>query len=490
MFDMTIKELNAKLKNRELSVSDLVKASFQAISETDSKVRAFLQLNQEAAEERAKQLDDEIAAGKPIGWLHGLPAGIKDNIMTENLQTTCASKMLSEYKPVYNAAVMNKLNEASVVAVGKCNMDEFGMGGSTENSSFYPTRNPWNLDYVPGGSSGGSAAAVAAGQVCFALGSDTGGSIRQPAAYCGVVGLKPTYGLVSRFGLAAYASSMDQIGPLTKNVEDAARVLQVIAGYDELDSTSANVNIPDYASALDGQIQGLRIGVPKQFLEEGVDEEVKQIIMNALKRFEELGAVWEEISLPHADYALAAYLLLAASEASSGMARYDGIRYGARAENAKSLLDVYHQSRSQNFGDEVKRQIILGTYALSSGQYDAYYVKAQKTRTLVKQDFVKAFESYDVIIGPTTPSTAHLAGSQNDDPAKMLMNNRFTVHASLAGLPAISVPCGFSNELPVGLQIIGKPFDETTVLRAAHAFEQSTEYHKMRPQWIDGGARA
>lgn len=487
LFDLSIKALNEQLEKRELSVSDLVDASFKRIAATDAQIGAFLRSDEEAARAKAKQLDDQLIAGKRSGLLEGLPMGVKDNIMTEHIPTTCASRFLSNYKPIYNATVMNKLEEASAITIGKCNMDEFAMGGSTETSASHITRNPWNLEYVPGGSSGGSAAAVAAGQVYFALGSDTGGSIRQPAAYCGVVGLKPTYGLVSRFGLAAFASSLDQIAPITKNVEDAAHVLQVIAGYDEMDSTSVKVEIPDYAAALDGQVKGLRIGVPKEFLGEGIDSAVKESVLAALNQLEKLGAVWEEISLPHSEYAVAAYYLLSSSEASSNLARFDGIRYGRRSDNAEDLIDLYHKSRSEGFGDEVKRRIMLGTYALSSGYYDAYYLKAQKVRTLIKQDFDKAFETYDVLVGPTTPTTAFPLGSQIDDPLKMYLNDVCTNPISLAGLPAISVPCGMSDGLPIGLQIIGNAFDESNVLRVAHAFEQSTDYHKMRPQGVEGG---
>jgi aspartyl-tRNA(Asn)/glutamyl-tRNA(Gln) amidotransferase subunit A len=360
-------------------------------------------------------------------------------------------------------------------------MDEFAMGGSNENSAYQLTRNPWNTEHVPGGSSGGSAAAVAAGEVYFALGSDTGGSIRQPAAYCGVVGLKPTYGLVSRYGLVAFASSLDQIGPLTKNVEDAAYVLQSIAGYDRHDSTSANVDVPDYVSALSGDVKGLRIGVPKEYMGEGIDPAVKEAVLNALKTLESLGATWEEISMPHTEYAIAAYYIIASSEASSNLARFDGIRYGVRSANAGNLLEVFEKSRSEGFGPEVKRRIMLGTYALSSGYYDAYYLKAQKVRTLVKQDFDRAFEQYDVIIGPTAPTPAFQIGSKIHDPLTMYLNDICTIPVNLAGVPAISVPCGQAEGLPIGLQIIGKAFDESTVLRVAHAFEQSTEYHKLRP---------
>ncbi|MEX2416277.1 MAG: Asp-tRNA(Asn)/Glu-tRNA(Gln) amidotransferase subunit GatA [Paenibacillaceae bacterium] len=484
LFKQSLQDIHTKLSNKELSVSDLVHEAYRRINEVEPKVRAFITLNEEQARADARLLDEQSRSDQPNerGLLFGLPIGIKDNIVTEDLLTTCASQFLSNYNPVYNATVVKKLKSAQAVTIGKMNMDEFAMGGSNENSSYYPTRNPWNLDYVPGGSSGGSAAAVAAGEVYFALGSDTGGSIRQPASYCGVVGLKPTYGLVSRFGLVAFASSLDQIGPLTKNVEDAAYVLQAIAGHDPLDSTSAVVDIPDYLSALTGDIRGLRIAVPKEYMGSGVDAEVKQRIVEALTVLESLGATWEEVSLPHSEYAVATYYLLASSEASSNLSRYDGVRYGVRAKDTENLTDVYMKSRSQGFGSEVKRRIMLGTYALSSGYYDAYYLKAQKVRTLIKQDFDKVFESYDLIVGPTAPTTAFRIGEQVDDPLTMYLNDIMTIPVSLAGIPAISIPCGFSNGLPVGLQLIAKPFNESTILRAAHAYEQHTNHHQSVPQ--------
>ena len=482
LFDTKLRELRARLAGGELSVSDLVEHSLKRIAEVDGKGGAFLLVDGDRAMAEAKRLDGELQPDKPRGLLFGLPAGIKDNIATKGMRTTCASKILANYEPIYDATVVTRLKDAQAVAVGKLNMDEFAMGGSNENSAFHPVRNPWNLDHVPGGSSGGSAAAVAAGEVCFALGSDTGGSIRQPAAYCGVVGLKPTYGLVSRFGLVAFASSLDQIGPITRSVEDAAVVLQAIAGHDPMDSTSAKVDIPDYASALTGDVRGLRIGVPKEYLGEGIDPAVREAVLAALKRFESLGAVWEETSLPHTEYALAAYYLIASSEASSNLARYDGVRYGVRSAGAESLLEVYTKSRSEGFGPEVKRRIMLGTYALSSGYYDAYYLKAQKVRTLIRRDFGRAFERFDVLVSPTAPTAAFRIGSLVDDPLTMYMNDVCTIPVSLAGIPAISVPCGFADGLPVGLQIMGKPFDEATVLRAAHAYEQSTDYHRMRPE--------
>ncbi len=482
LFDLRLQEVHNKLVGKELSVTELVEGSLERIAKTEAAIGAFLTLNEDGARTKAAELDETLQGGGERGLLFGLPAGIKDNMVTEGLATTCASQFLSNYKPIYSATAVRKLDAAGAVTIGKLNMDEFAMGGSNENSSFHPTRNPWNTDYVPGGSSGGSAAAVAAGQVYFSLGSDTGGSIRQPAAYCGIVGLKPTYGLVSRFGLVAFASSLDQIGPLTKNVEDSAYVLQAIAGYDASDSTSANVEIPDYTAALTGDVKGLRIGVPKEYLGAGIDPRVKEAVMNALSVYESLGATWEEISLPHTEYAIAAYYLLASSEASSNLARFDGVRYGVRADNPDNLIDLYRKSRSQGFGDEVKRRIMLGTYALSSGYYDAYYLKAQKVRTLIKGDFDKAFEQYDLIIGPTAPTPAFRIGEQVGDPLTMYLNDICTIPVSLAGIPAISVPCGSADGLPIGLQIIGKAFDESTVLRAAHAFEAHTDYHKLRPQ--------
>ncbi|RAV17662.1 Asp-tRNA(Asn)/Glu-tRNA(Gln) amidotransferase subunit GatA [Paenibacillus contaminans] len=482
LFDLKLMELQNRLARKELSVSELVDQSYRRIHEVDGKVRAFLSLDEENAKNAAKQMDEQLQQGGERGLLFGLPAGIKDNIATEGTLTTCASQFLSNYKAIYDATVIKKLKSAQSVTVGKLNMDEFAMGGSNENSSFHPTHNPWNVEYVPGGSSGGSAAAVAAGEVYFALGSDTGGSIRQPASYCGIVGMKPTYGLVSRFGLVAFASSLDQIGPLTKNVEDAAFVLQSIAGHDPMDSTSANVEIPDYISALSGDVKGLRIAVPKEYIGKGVDPRVKESVMSALKVLEGLGATWEEVSLPHTEYAVAAYYLLASSEASSNLARFDGVRYGVRTPNANNLIELYRKSRSEGFGAEVKRRIMLGTYALSSGYYDAYYLKAQKVRTLIKQDFDQVFANYDVIIGPTAPTPAFKIGEQVDNPLTMYLNDILTIPVNLAGIPAISVPCGLVDGLPVGLQIIGKALGEATVLRTAHAFEQNTEFHKLRPQ--------
>lgn len=480
LFHHRLQEIQEMLHKKELSVQEVVEQSFKRIKETDDKLEAFVTLNEEKALEKAKQLDEKSNSEK--GQLYGLPVGLKDNISTKDVRTTCSSKMLENFEPLYDATVVEKLNEADAVVVGKLNMDEFAMGSTTENSAFKQTKNPWNLDYVPGGSSGGAAAAVSAGQTYFALGSDTGGSIRQPASFCGVVGLKPTYGLVSRFGLVAFASSLDQIGTMTKSVEDNAYLLQSIVGQDKLDATSVNIDVPNYIDSLTGDVKGLKIGVPKEYLSEGVDENVKVSVKEALATLEKMGAVWEEVSLPHSKYAVASYYLLSSSEASASLARFDGIRYGYRTENANDLQDVYVNSRSEAFGNEVKRRIILGTYALSSGYYDAYYKKAQRARTLIKQDFESVFEKYDVIIGPTAPSTAYKFGEVIDDPIKMYTGDILTIPINLSGNPAISIPCGFSEGLPIGLQIIGKHFDEHTVYRVAHAFEQATDFHKAKPE--------
>lgn len=482
LLQLGLQDIRQQLDKKELTATDLVDESFRVIQAVDEKVQAFLTLDEDRARTRAAELDQQLQNGQSRGPLFGLPVGLKDNIMTEGLRTTCASKHLENFMPIYDATVVEHLHSGQAVIVGKHNMDEFAMGGSSETSAFKKTYNPWNHGHIPGGSSGGSAASVAAGEVYFALGSDTGGSIRQPASYCGVVGLKPTYGRVSRYGLAAFASSLDQVGTITKNVEDAAYVLQAIAGHDALDSTSADVEVPDYSAFLTGEVRNLRIGVPREYLGDGIQPAVKEAVMNALKLFEQLGATWEEVSLPHTSYAIAAYYLLGSSEASTNMARLDGVRYGARAEDADDLLELYHKSRSQGFGPEVKRRIMLGTYALSSGYYDAYYVKAQKVRTLIKQDFDQVFEKYDLLLGPTVPTTAFKIGELLADPLTMYMNDILTVPASLAGVPAISIPCGMSDGLPIGMQLIGKAFAESTILRAAHTFEQHTEFHKARPE--------
>lgn len=479
LFDKTSAQLQEALKNKEITIADLTTEAYARIDALDGEVGAFLALNKEAATEEAAAKDQ--VPFEERGPLFGLPIGVKDNIVTEGIETTCASKILDGFNPIYSATVVEKLREAGMVTVGKVNMDEFAMGSANENSAIKKVHNPWDFDRAPGGSSGGSAAAVAAGEVPFTLGSDTGGSIRQPAAFCGVVGMKPTYGRVSRYGLVAFASSLDQIGPITRNVRDNALLLEAIAGVDEHDSTSANVEVPNYADQLTGDIKGLKVAVPKEYLAEGVSEGVKAQVLAAIEKLKELGATVDEVSLPHSKYALAAYYIISSSEASSNLSRFDGIRYGFRAE-ADNLEDLYLQTRAQGFGDEVKRRIMLGTYSLSSGTYDAYYKKAQQVRTLIKQDFDKVFEEYDVIVGPTTPTTAFKLGENLDDPMTVYANDILTVPINLAGVPAISIPCGFDNEMPVGLQIIGKYFEEGTIYRVADAFEKATDFHNAKPQ--------
>ncbi len=484
LFERSAKELQESLHNGELTIADLTKEAFDRVENLDGDVQAFLALNKEQATAEAAELDK--VPFEERGPLFGLPIGVKDNIVTEGLETTCASKILEGFMPIYDATVVKKLREAGMVTIGKLNMDEFAMGSSNENSAYKTTKNPWDLNRVPGGSSGASAAAVAAGEVPFSLGSDTGGSIRQPAAYCGVVGMKPTYGRVSRFGLVAFASSLDQIGPITRNVRDNALLLEAIAGVDANDSTSADVPVPNYAAALNGDIKGLKIAVPKEFLAEGVQEAARQSVLDALEVLKGLGATVEEVSLPHSKYALAAYYILSSSEASSNLSRFDGIRYGFRAEGVKNLMELYKETRAQGFGDEVKRRIMLGTYSLSAGTYDAYYKKAQQARTLIKQDYDKIFEEYDVIVGPTAPTAAFQIGQNIDDPMTMYANDILTIPINLAGVPAISIPCGFDGDLPLGLQIIGKHFDEETIYRTAYAYEKATDFHTKTPQIWEG----
>ncbi|MEK4246972.1 Asp-tRNA(Asn)/Glu-tRNA(Gln) amidotransferase subunit GatA [Psychrobacillus sp. FSL K6-2684] len=484
LFKHSAAELQDLIKKKEVSIQELTAESYKRIDKVDGEVQAFLALNEEQATAQAKEMDQ--VPFEERGPLFGLPIGVKDNIVTEGIETTCASKILEGFNPIYDATVVHKLRDAGLITIGKLNMDEFAMGSSNENSAYKNTRNPWNLNHVPGGSSGGSAAAVAAGEVPFSLGSDTGGSIRQPASFCGVVGMKPTYGRVSRFGLVAFASSLDQIGPVTRNVADNAFLLEAISGLDANDSTSANVDVPSFTKSLTGDIKGLRIAVPKEYLGQGVGEASKQSVLDALKVLESLGATWEEVSLPHSKYALAAYYLLSSSEASSNLARFDGIRYGFRADNVENLMELYKETRAQGFGDEVKRRIMLGTYSLSAGSYDAYYRKAQQVRTLIKKDFDNVFEKYDVIIGPTTPTPAFKIGENVKDPLTMYANDILTIPVNLAGVPGISIPCGFADGLPLGLQIIGKYFDEATIYRVAHAYEQATSFHKQTPQIWEG----
>ena len=477
--ELTITELRTLLDNREVSAQDVLRDVQGRIDEVEEQVKAYVTVTRDEALAMAKQADETIAAQKG-SLLTGIPIAVKDNMCTKGIRTTCSSKILANFIPPYESTVTAKLLDQKYVLTGKTNLDEFAMGSSTENSGFHTSRNPWNLQCVPGGSSGGSAAAVAANECIAALGSDTGGSIRQPAALCGVVGLKPTYGLVSRYGLVAFASSLDQIGPITKNVRDAALLLNLIAGHDPLDSTSAPVDVPDYAPYLGKEIKGLKVGIPKEYFIDGMHPEIDQSVRDAIRQLESLGAVPVEVSLPHTGYAVATYYILATSEASSNLGRYDGVRYGHRAKS-KDLIDMYMQSRSEGFGPEVKRRIMLGTYALSAGYYDAYYKKGQQVRTLIKQDFEKAFEQCDVIATPTSPSPAFGIGEKATDPLQMYLSDIFTISVNLAGVPAISLPCGFTGDnLPIGLQIIGKSFDEATVLQAAYAFEQSTSWHTRR----------
>ncbi|MHB9094601.1 MAG: Asp-tRNA(Asn)/Glu-tRNA(Gln) amidotransferase subunit GatA [Eubacteriales bacterium] len=478
---LTAHELHEKLVSRETSSVEITQAVYQRIDQVEEKVKAFVTLTRDNAMAKAAEVDARISRGETIGPLEGIPVVIKDNMCTEGVLTTCSSKMLHNFVPPYNATVVEKLKAAGAVVIGKANMDEFAMGSSTENSRFFSTRNPWDTDRVPGGSSGGSAATVAADETIYSLGSDTGGSIRQPASFCGVVGLKPTYGTVSRYGLIAFASSLDQIGPFSKDVTDCAQVFGAIAGHDPKDSTSAEFEVEEYTKFLTGEVKGLKIGIPREYFIKGTDPEVLSSIKDAIKKFEDMGAVCEETSLPHAEYALPVYYLLATAEASSNLARYDGVRYGYRDESAEDVVNMFMRTRSEGFGTEVKRRIMLGTYALSSGYYDAYYLKALKVRTLIKQDFDRAFEKFDLVLSPTSPSPAFKFGEKVDDPIQMYLSDIFTISVNLAGIPGISIPCGFSKGLPLGLQLMSKPFGEGLLFRAAYAFEQSTGHHKIKP---------
>ncbi|ABB15182.1 Asp-tRNA(Asn)/Glu-tRNA(Gln) amidotransferase subunit GatA [Carboxydothermus hydrogenoformans] len=482
LYYLSAKEITEKIKAKEISAVEVAKATFDRIEAVEPKIQAYVTVTRELGLKMAREVDEKIARGEDPGPLAGVPVAIKDNMSTAGIRTTCSSKILENYIPPYDATVVEKLKEAGAVFTGKTNLDEFAMGSSTENSRFFPTRNPWDLERVPGGSSGGSAASVAAGEAVVALGSDTGGSIRQPAAFCGIVGLKPTYGAVSRYGLVAFASSLDQIGPFARTVEDAALLLNVIAGHDPKDSTSADIEYPDYLSFLNQDIKGLKIGLPKEYFIDGIDAGVKKAIDDAIKVLESLGAVFEEVSLPHTKYSLPVYYLIAPAEASSNLARYDGVRYGYRDFEAEDVVEMFSRTRAEGFGAEVKRRIMLGTYALSAGYYDAYYLKALKVRTLIKEDFDRAFTKVDLLLTPTTPTPAFKFGEKTSDPVSMYLSDIFTMAVNLAGLPGISVPAGFDGHLPVSFQLIGKPFDEGTLLKVAHAFEQNTEFHKARPK--------
>ena len=474
LYELTLKQAQELLTKSPDQRNELTSSLTERVKRVDSKIKAYVNFNPDRLNSQKN--------GTTKGPLLGIPISVKDNIVTRDWETTCASRILKGFIPPYDATVIRKLREAGAIIFGKCNMDEFAFGSSCETSCFGPTRNPWNLDYVPGGSSGGSAAAVAGHAAIAALGSDTGGSIRQPASFCGVVGLKPTYGRVSRYGLIAFGSSLDQIGPITRTVEDCAIVMNVIAGYDELDSTSANIPVPDYTTFLGKGAKGLKIGLPKEYFVKGLDPEVEKAIKQAIQVLQGLGASFVELSLPHMKYAIAVYYIVAVAEASSNLGRYDGVRYGLRHESS-NLREMYFETRDQGFGDEAKRRILLGTFVLSAGYYEAYYLKGLKVRTLIKQDYDRAFEQVDLILGPTSPTPPFKIGEKLDDPLAMYLSDIYTISANLAGVPAMSIPCGFNSKgLPIGLQLTAKPFGEGTIFRAASAYEGATEWHKKHPK--------
>jgi len=481
MHGQTAHELHTLLATRKISSVELTEAALARIDKVENRVQAYVTVTKEEAFRQARSADERIKKNEALNPLTGIPIAIKDNMCTRGVLTTCSSKILANYLPPYDATVVSRIKEAGAVIIGKTNMDEFAMGSSTENSGMHPTHNPWDLKTVPGGSSGGSAAAVAADEAILATGSDTGGSIRQPASFCGVVGFKPTYGRVSRYGLVAFASSLDQIGPLTKDVTDTALLMNVIAGHDPKDSTSVDLPVPDYRNALVDNVKNMKVGIIKELMSKGMDKEVKASVQSALKKLEGLGANISEVPMPSFEYAVATYYLIAPAEASSNLARYDAVKYGRRDKDAKDLLSMYYNTRREGFGSEVKRRIMLGTYALSAGYYDAYYLKALKVRTLIKRDLEKAFKKCDVLVSPTAPTTAFRIGEKTADPLSMYLSDIATIPVNLAGLPAISIPCGSSRGLPVGLQIIGQAFDEETVLRAAFTYEQNTHWHKQKP---------
>lgn len=482
LYSKTLSSIASDIKEKKVTIKEVLDSVYKRIEEVEPKVGAYITLTKTQAYERAEEFQKRLDNGEDIGILGGVPIAIKDNICTENVKTTCASRMLENFVPIYNATVIEKLKEAGAIMLGKTNMDEFAMGSSTETSYIKKTANPWDVNRVPGGSSGGSAAAVSADMAYAALGSDTGGSIRQPASYCSVVGLKPTYGLISRYGLIAFASSLDQIGPFAKTVEDAALMLNVIAGHDSKDTTSADLEKKDYTKALVNSVKEMNIAVPSDFVNDGINEDVKRAYDTSIKTLEDLGANIVNVKLEYAKYSLATYYIIATAEASSNLGRYDGIRYGHRAKEFSDLIDLYTKSRTEGFGDEVKRRIMLGTYVLSSGYYDAYYKRAQQVRTLIVNDFKKAFESCDVIMIPTAPNTSFKMGEHSTNPLEMYLEDIFTVPVNIAGLPAISVPGGFaSNNMPIGLQFIAKSFDEEKLLQVAYTYEQNTQFHDKKP---------
>lgn len=484
LFEYTVHELAEKLENKEITSEELVNSYFKRIEEKDDKLKAYLAIYKEEAIKQAKAIDEKRKNGEKLGKFAGIPIAIKDNMCMKDTKTTCGSKILENFVSPYDATVIEKLKAEDVVILGKTNMDEFAMGSSTEHSAFFTTKNPWDLSTVPGGSSGGSAAAVAGELAPWALGSDTGGSIRQPASLCGIIGLKPTYGLVSRYGLVAYASSLDQIGPFAKDVEDAALLLNLIAGHDEHDSTSVNIEKIDYAKSLVNDVKGMKIGIPKEYLAEGVSEEVKNAILEVAEKYKQMGAEVEECSFDIGKKAIAVYYIIADAEASSNLGRFDGIRYGYRTENFENLTDIYRNSRSEGFGEEVKTRIILGTYVLSAGYYDAYYKKALKARTVIKNAYNDLFKKYDLILTPTSPTTAFKLGEKTDNPMQMYMADLFTVPVNIAGLPGISVPCGLDSKgLPLSFQLIGNQFTEEKLLRAAYTYEQNTNFKANKPSF-------
>lgn len=481
IFELTAHEASAKLRAREISSRELTQAVLDRIAAVEGEVHAYVTVTGEAALAQADAVDARIAAGETLPPVAGVPLALKDNLATIGVETTCSSKILRGFIPPYDATVVSRLKDAGSVFTGKANLDEFAMGSSTENSAFFTSTNPWNTETVPGGSSGGSASAVAAGEAFWSLGSDTGGSIRQPAAFTGTVGVKPTYGRVSRYGLLAFASSLDQIGPITRDVEDAALLLNALCGHDPLDSTSAPLDVPDFTKALTGDIKGVKIGVPSEYFAQGVDPAIAAAVRKAIDQFTELGAIAEEISLPYSEYALPTYYIIAPAEASSNLARYDGVRFGHRTRRATGHVDLFEKTREEGFGDEVKQRIMIGTYALSAGYYDAFYLKAQQVRTLIKRDFDRAFKKYDVIVTPTAPTTAFKIGQKTQDPMEMKLNDILTIPANMAGIPALSLPCGFLDGLPIGMQVMAPAFGEEIMLRVSHAYEQANDWHRRRP---------
>ena len=487
LFEYTVHELVEKLEKQEITSEELVRSYYDRIKEKEDKIKGYVTLLEEDAINQAKKIDERRKNGEKLGKFAGIPMAIKDNICTKGIKTTCSSKMLENFVSPYDATIIEKLKQEDIIFLGKTNMDEFAMGSSTENSAFFVTHNPWDLNTVPGGSSGGSAAVVAADMTPWALGSDTGGSIRQPASLCGIVGLKPTYGLVSRYGLVAYGSSLDQIGPLVKDVEDAALLLNLLAGHDPKDSTSAPIEKKDYTLSLVNDVKGLKIALPKEYIGEGINPEVRKAILEVAEKYRSLGAEVEECSVDIGEKAIADYYIISCAEASSNLGRFDGIRYGYRTENYENLKDIYRNSRSEGFGDEVKARIILGTYVLSSGYYDAYYKKAQKLRTIIKNEFNKVFEKYDLVLMPTSPCTAFKIGEKVDNPIEMYLADLCTVPVNIASLPGISVPCALDEKgLPIGFQLVGKQFDEETILRAAYTYEKNTNFKVNKPSFKEG----